>query len=237
MAELPDLPEPADRWLRRTLPRGAPKHPPHQIRLQQKGEMGLRGTWTPMRADGVYDATDLGFVWRASLEIRPAFVVKATDGLDDRTGWGEARLWGVVPLGRRKRGPEVARAQLVRNLAEVVWVPHLVVAHPELVVDHDERSFTLAGRAAGAEARVRIVVDEGGDAVAAEADARPYDVPGGGYEQAPWRCDFADHALMSGIRVPMTAEARFDKQTGPFVYWRARITAVAIETDAPTDRS
>lgn len=229
----PTLPPAAQRWLRRALPRGVPRHLPERIRLTVKGETGYRGAWTPMTAEAVHDARGIGFVWRARVEPRAAFWVRVEDSLDDAGGTASSRLWGAIPLGRRRRTPEVTRSELVRNLAELAWLPHLAVSCPELVTGGDEHTFTAEASRAGERAEVRLVVDDGGDVVAAEAAARPYEAPGHTWEDAPWTCTYGDHALMSGIRVPMTAEARFDRESGPFVYWRARLTVLAVDAAGP----
>jgi hypothetical protein len=59
--------------------------------------------------------------------------------------------------------------------------------------------------------------------------ARPYDVAGG-YEEAPWRYDFADHRDLGGVRIPTSAVATYDRPDGPWEYFRGQVTTVTRET-------
>ena len=94
--------------------------------------MDIRGTWTPFTASGVYSAPPLSFNWRARLRPLPGVRIVAEDGHLDGQGWGGAKLWGVIPMCKRT-DPQVLASQLVRNLAELAWVPSLALADPSLV--------------------------------------------------------------------------------------------------------
>ena len=63
--------------------------------------MEIRGRWTSFRASGVYTAAPLAFNWRARFPILPGIWLVAEDGHRAGHGWGGARLWGKLSLGKR----------------------------------------------------------------------------------------------------------------------------------------
>ena len=136
----------------------------------------------------------------------PGVWIIAEDGHLDGQGWGGARLWGIIPMGKRT-GPQVLATQLVRNLGELAWLPSFVLTDAALTwADAGDTSFEVGCRAADREATVRFEIDEKGDVVRAYSPSRPYDVPGG-YAEAPWHYAFSDHRDFGGVRIPAAAVA------------------------------
>lgn len=219
-AKRADLPQAAQRWLAQALSdRDGARD---KVRLTQDGEMEVRGRWTTFTAQGVYRANPLVFDWEARLLALPGVWIAAEDGHDGTRGWGGARLWGRIPLGRRE-DDTVLRSQLVRNLGELPWLPWLALADNGLVWrDLGEDAFEVAATAGSQEAAVRLTVDAAGDVRRADSAARPYDVPGG-YEEAPWRVTYDNHRDFNGARLPETAVMTFDKPDGPWEYMRVRL--------------
>jgi hypothetical protein len=196
--------------------------------------MESAGRWLEFRSEGTYRPRPLAFEWRARLSVMLGIWVIAEDGHADGEGWGGARLWGLKSLGRRA-GPEVLATQLIRNIAELSWLPELATADPALTwADRGDGAFGISAEAAGRRVEVHFEVDEHGDVMRASSPARPYDVPDG-YEDAPWRYELGDHRDFGGIRSPASAVATFDLPDGPWEYLRAEISS--IERFAAADRS
>jgi hypothetical protein len=220
------LPGAAQCWLERALPRDL--EVPASIQIEQEGTMEIKGRWAPFEAEGIYRAAPLSFEWQARFSVMPGVWIVAEDGHRDGEGWGGAKLWGIVPLGRRT-GLEVLATQLVRNLAELVWLPPFVLVDGDLAwAEAGERAFEVRRHAGDRDVVVRFEIDEGGDVVRAWSPARVYDVPGG-YAEAPWYYEFGEHRKMGGMRLPATATATFEKKDGPAEYFRGRVTAVTLE--------
>ena len=221
----PSLPGAAQRWLDSALPQDM--EPPSSIQVEQEGTMEIRGRWTPFTATGFYKARPLSFNWRVRFRVLPGVWIVAEDGHADGLGWGGARLWGVIPMGKRT-DPEVLSTQLVRNLAELAFLPSFVLTDPSLMwTAAGESAFEVRASAADREAVVRFQIDDQGDVIQAYSPARPYDVPGG-YTEAPWFYEFSDHREFGGVRIPATAVATFEKSDGPWEYFRGTITSVAL---------
>lgn len=218
------LPTAAQRWLDRALPTDLEL--PTTIQIEQEGAMEVRGNWTPFAATGIYKAPPLSFNWQARMRLLPGVWIVAEDGHLDGEGWGGARLWGIIPMGRRT-DPEVLAAQLVRCLAELAWLPSFALADPALAWSGaGDTSFEVRAIAGDQNALVRFDTSDRGDIIRAYSPARPYDVPSG-YAEAPWHYRFGDHRELGGVRVPATAVATFEKSDGSWEYLRINITKVS----------
>ena len=221
------LPVAAQRWLDRSLPQQF--DPPSTVLLEQEGTMDIRGRWIPFKARGSYKAPPLSFRWKAKFRILPGIWVVAEDGHAEGQGWGSSRLWGIIPMGKLTDS-EVLEIQLVRNLGELAWLPSLALADSALTwADAGDTAFEIKSKAGDREVMVRFDVSDEGNIVRAYSPSRPYDVPGG-FAQAPWHYDFSDHGEFSGVRIPAAATATYDKEDGPWEYFRGRITSITLAT-------
>lgn len=198
------------------------------MRLRQRGEMWLRpgGRALPFEAEQEIAAARVAFRWRARFGIgrlRPLTVVDAAAGGD---GFLEGRLAGVRAF--RSEGPDVARGEAMRYLAELAWVPHAVRANPELDwTELGPSEVEVATASAGGRAAVRLRFDEAGDVVEASAADRPRAERGRAVPTA-WRGRYWDHGPLGGLRVPRRAEVAWEPPEGPFTYWRAEVTALEL---------
>ena len=217
------LPAAAQRWLENALPQDF--DPPSQILLEQEGTMDIRGKWLPFRAKGSYKASPLSFIWKASFRLLPGVWVVAEDGHAHGRGWGGSRLWGIIPMGKLTDS-EVLTIQVVRNIAELAWMPSFLLADPGLTLTEvGDAAFQVTSMAGDSEVVVRFDLNEHGDVIRAFSPSRPYDVPGG-FAESPWHYEFSDHADFNGVRIPSAAIATYDKEDGPWEYFHGRITSI-----------
>jgi hypothetical protein len=162
----------------------------------------------------------------------PGVWIVAEDGHLGGQGWGSARLWGIVSMGKRTE-PEVLISQLVRNLGELPWLPSFVLTDPTLTwTDTSETGFEVRSSAGDREVMVRFEINDRGDVIRAYSPSRPYDVPGG-FAEAPWYYEFSDHRDFGGVRISAAAVATFEKDDGPWEYFRGKITSVTFGTTPP----
>lgn len=222
MTELAQLPAAARRWLDRSAPRGQ-AHLSH-IAMSQTGRLESGGRWLEFRSEATYRPSPLAFEWRARLKIMFGMWVLATDGHADGDGWGGAKLWGLKNVGG-KSGPEVHATQLIRNIAELVWLPDTALADPSLRWGGSDDTFEVRADAADREVLVRFDVDEAGEVTRAYSPARPYDVPDG-FEDAPWRYDLGGHREIDGVRVPASVVATYLLPDEPWEYLQAEVTGM-----------
>jgi hypothetical protein len=190
--------------------------------------MDAQGRWLSFRATGAYEARPLSYDWRARLRLMMGVWALVKDGYSGDEGWGGAWLYGIKSMGKRT-GPEVLVAQVIRNLAELAWVPDLARAEPSLPwSDAGERAFAISRPAGEREVTVLFQIDDLGDVIRASSSARPYDVPGG-YAEAPWHCDFGSPCEFGGVRIPASMSATYERDDGPWEYFRCEVTSVDRE--------
>ena len=224
------LPPAARRWLDHVLPENVVI--PARIQIKQEGTMDIRDRWTPFSAEGIYQGSPLSFNWKARLRVLPGIWVVAEDGHANGKGWGGARLWGFLPMGQRT-DPEVLAIQLIRNIAELAWLPEFALSSPELAwIDTGEDAFEIRRYAGEQEIVVRFELNDKGDIVRAYSPSRPYDVTGG-YEKAPWFYDFEDHREFGGVRIPSKAIAAYERSSGTWEYFRGQVTSVFRSNGTP----
>ena len=184
------------------------------VRLRQRGRMWPRPGARALRFEAVQeiDVRRVAFRWRARLGVGPLRPLAVVDALDGGQGRLEGRVAGVRAF--RSDGPEIARGQAMRYLAELAWAPPALRLNPALEwaeadpFDADVATAARAGRAA-----VRLGFAPSGDLVAASAADRPR-ADGDAVVPTPWRGTFRDHAELGGLRVPRAGGGRLGAPRG-----------------------
>jgi len=220
-----ELPEAVRRFVLRAQA-GAP--PPQLVRLGQAGEMQLKpGRWLRFRASQEVRPDRVEFSWHARFRLAPGLAVHVRDWYRDGEGGLEARLLGVIPVARAS-GPETARSEAMRYLAELPWCPHAIANNHALEWrEADDRSVEVATAVGSWRAAVTLRFDEAGDIVGAAAPDRPRQ-EGGRFVERAWSGEFSEYQELGGVRVPGRADVRWELPDGPFTYFRGRITNLEL---------
>ena len=117
---------------------------------------------------------------------------------------------------------------MVRNLGELPWLPPFALVNPNLKwTDEGEFAFLVQTSASDQEVSVRFEINDQGEIIRAYSPSRPYDVTDG-YETAPWHYAFSEHREVKGWHIPTAAIATFEKEDGPWEYFRGKITSVTF---------
>ncbi|WP_375582943.1 DUF6920 family protein [Cyclobacterium xiamenense] len=124
MQALSALPEPVQRWLRRS---GATTLPiPAEVRIMQDFELKLKPeqkNWYRGSASQYFNPLQPGFVWSLDLPILPLVTVKGRDLLYQGKGEMLIKLWSLIPMVDEKDNPKIDEGSLQRFLGELVWFP------------------------------------------------------------------------------------------------------------------
>ncbi|MGH2392291.1 MAG: DUF6544 family protein [Candidatus Limnocylindria bacterium] len=225
----PGLPEPVARWREHALGIVRESAPSH-VRLRLEGELSRKpgAGWTSWTATQEMAVDRLEFSWRARLTPVALVSVIAFDALAGSTGSGDARLWGFIPIGS-SRGPEVTKTQLVRNLAELVFVPWAIDRNDQVAWQAvGPNSFTASAALGGVLGVVQFELDADGNVMSVSASDRPVPM-GRRLVPAPWHMRFSGHEAVRGVRVPRTAEGSYDLPTGTWTYWRSHLMDLTPE--------
>jgi hypothetical protein len=218
------LPDRIAGHLSRVMPEGT--EIPGHVRLAQTGEMVRRPGEKPLefRAVQDYEVAKVGFEWRASFGPNPMVRLNVVDRYRDGEGSLSVRVWGLVPLSRSS-GPDSDRAEAMRYLAELPWVPHALGSNPELSWrDLEDGSVEVSTLIGGRAASVRLSFDDG--LIRTASGIRPR-TAGRTAIDTPFTGTFGDYVELGGIRVPGSAEVSWDLPEGRFTYWRGEVTSLA----------
>lgn len=213
--------------LANALPAGA--EIPRRVRITQRGEMIRRPGEKPLpfTATQEYGVDQVGFEWRASFGPNRLVRMIVTDRYRDGEGSLTARVWGLVPV-TRSSGPETARAEAIRYLAELPWVPQAIAANRELTFRRLENGSVEVSTAAGGRlASVVLAIDESG-LISSASGMRPR-LGGRTAIETPFAGRFGDYVELGGVRVPGSAEVSWELPEGPFAYWRGEVTSLEAE--------
>jgi hypothetical protein len=222
--QLSSLPELVRRYAERVLPRepGAGR----TVRIALVGEMVLKPGARPraFTASEEFAIDRVAFAWRARFPMLGPLGLRVTDSYDGHEGLLDVRALGL-PLQRR-HGPELAQGEVFRYLAEIAWVPHAILANPDLEWQQvDERNVEIATLVGGERTAVRLLFDEAGEIVQTVAQ-RPRTEAGNAV--TTWVGVYRDYEDLGGVRVPTRGEVRWELPDGPFTYWRGRITSLEL---------
>jgi hypothetical protein len=183
------------------------------------------GAWRPLTAAQVIVHMP-GFVWTARMQLAPCLNASILDAYVDGEGLLGVRLFGSFPLVRES-GPELARGELMRYLAELVWAPQAMLCNPQLTWRAaDDSSVEVSADCPAGPARVRFLF-EGGDVVGFEADDRPR-LADGSIVRTRWQGRCSGYRILGGCRIPTRAVASWVLPEGQFDYWRGEITEFRV---------
>ena len=218
-----ELPSLVSRYAERAIDGGLPIR---GIEIAQRGEMTLKpgAAPRPFSAAETFAAETVAFSWKARFPIFGLFAVRVTDFYDGTTGGLEVRLLGL-PV-QRKRGPEMAEGEAFRYLAEIPWVPHAILANPQLQWrELDDRRIEVATELLKKRVAVQLTFDDDGCISETRADRPRWEAANA---RTTWIGRYSDYREVSGVLIPTRGEVGWELSTGPFTYWRAEVTSLEI---------
>ena len=159
------------------------------------------------------------------MRLAPLLYAHVLDCYVRGEGFLEVSLFGSLRVARAG-GPQIAKGELMRYLAELAWAPHAMLHNPHLSWrEIDAITVEVSAQSTNGPARVRLT-SENGEIADIEADDRPRTVDG---RTVPtrWCGHFFDYREIGGCRIPTGAVVSWILDGGPFECWRGRITAFA----------
>jgi hypothetical protein len=218
--DIESLPAPVRRYFERVLEPGQPHV--RTARLRQQGTFRLGGAdadWRPLEATQHVTVRPPGFVWDARIDIAPLIPARVVDLYRAGDGILKARLFGAIPVASAGPAPEMNEGELLRYLAEGVWVPTALLPGAGVTweaIDDDSARATLEDGDVTASVVFHFDDDEI-ERVTAERYRQEDD------DYASWTGYFRAYERHDGIRVPTEAEVAWALPDGNLPYWRATI--------------
>jgi len=224
--DLQRLPDPVQRWLRRSGIPGTAM--PTTVRLRQRGQFLMDDLgWVPYRAEQYFTVDRPGFVWKATFRMAPFLFVNGRDMYRAGEASMEMRVMSLVAVANKKGGG-LNQGDLLRFLGEIQWFPAAALADYITWAPVDSTSARATMTYGGVTAAMTFRFDS--DARLVECSAARYNDARGHNEAWVNRND--SDANFGLIHVPAAGEARWEYKTGPYAYIRCQITNV--EQDRPT---
>jgi hypothetical protein len=208
-----------------------PQHNPSSVNLTQTGRIKRNldsDTWMPFTATQTIAAHSCEFDWRA--RAGPFGLVSGRDALIGGEGRFDITALGFIPIARAKRTPALVRGELMRYLAEIVWVPHAILHNHAMrwrVIDAGTLSVSAgAGETA---CRVLLSLDGEGRIATAFAPDRPRNATAP-ILPTPWRGRFSACHLHHGIWLPFAGEVAWEIDGKEQIYWQGRVESWATDS-------
>lgn len=199
------------------------------VRLLQEAEFrrGAEADWGPMPAVQHMGLGTAAFVWdaRAPGVLLPSFTV--IDAYVNGRGLLRANLFGVIRVADAQ-APVYDRAEAMRYLAELPWVPDAVLGNPEIAwTAREDGTYDAALDTPSGRVSVRFSLDENGD-FAEMVAMRPDRRPDGAEFTREWRGRYTDYDWIGGRRIPLSGEVGYVEGGEYWAYWRGRITSLEL---------
>lgn len=217
-----DIPEIMRRY---ALGAGGSSSGPGLFHARQRGALATAKGRRPLpiEADQWTGTRAPGLVWsaRGAMMGVPLSVV---DSYVDGEGLLEARVLGAFRIAGGT-GPEFAKGELMRYLAELPLYPDAILNARGLKWRQiDETTVEVSARSAHGTAALRFVFDGSGDIVGVQADDRPMTV-GDRTVPTPWRGTFSKYRKFGSYRIPSYGEVGWVLDDGLFTYWQGQVVA------------
>ena len=222
-AELKELPDPVQRYLRTAIEAGTPRARTALITMSGRLRMGR---WLPFRAAEVL-TPHRGFVWWA----RAAGIISGSDRYVDGVGELDWRIGGLVRV-MHAEGADVSRSAAARAAAEAAWLPTTLL--PRFGVEwaapddtHIEARYAIDDQPM----HVRYELTDDGQVRSVVFD-RWGDPDGTGrWGLWPFGGEFTSHATFDGVTIPEAGRLGWHFGTDRWdvgEFFRYRITGLSL---------
>lgn len=220
-----DLPDAIAALVARAAPLAS--RAPATVHLRQRGEMRFSplGKWQSLTAEQAFAIRRPGFVWHAYCRDAPLLTAEVVDSYVGGEGRLEARLFGSIRVANAA-GPETAKGELVRYLAELAWAPD-AIRYNRALRWNELGAREVSADSVGGEARVVLALNENGDIAGMRADDHPR-LEDGKIVPGKWFGAFSGYRELAGYRIPSQGEVGWELETGCFIYWRGEVVAFEV---------
>jgi hypothetical protein len=220
-ADLADLPDPVQRYLRYTGIVG--KERVNTVRLKQTGALrqSPEDTWKNIEAVEYYSVNPPAFVWMGGMTAGPLSIVSARDSYISNNGRMFIKMLGIKTIGD-VRGEEMDYSSLVRYLNEMMWFPTAFLNDNIRWEAIDEDSARVTITDGGRSASAVMYFDEKGALTNFVGDR--YHEIDGVYVKDTWETPISGYGEFNGLKLPLKGEAVWRMSSGDFSYIKLEIT-------------
>ena len=206
-SEIEGLPEPVQRYFRAVLKDGQPLIAAATFELAGTINMSETGeNWKPFTSWQRAVVHRPGFLWNGRVSMLPGLTAHVHDSYIAGVGTLHAALLGLFTVAQVRGGGEIARGELMRYFAEMVWYPTALLPSQGVTwvgVDDHSANATLVDDPISLTLLFRF--DDAGLITSVHADARGSGV-GKDMVMLSWDCTLSNYQLRDGMMVPTRGE-------------------------------
>lgn len=179
--------------------------------------------WIEAYAEQYITVDEPAFVWKVRMNMLPLLPVTGRDKFVNGKGQMNIKLFSLVNMVI-SAGEKIDQGALQRYLAEIGWYPSAALG-PYIqweAIDATSAKATMTYK--GVSGSVVFHFNEGGDMIGCNADR----YMGGGKEAKleKWEVQSIEHAVKSGVRMPVKSAATWKLKAGDFMWYKLEITDV-----------
>ena len=205
--ELEGLPAPVQRYFRAALTDGQPLIAAATFELVGKINMSATGeNWKPFTSWQRAVVHRPGFLWNGRVAMFPGVAANVHDSYIAGVGTLHAAMLGVFTVAQVQGGGEIARGELMRYFAEMVWYPTALLPSQGVswtaVDDHCANATLVDGPV---QVTLLFGFDGAGLISSVHADARG-SLVGKEMVMRPWDCTLSNYQRHHGMLVPTRGE-------------------------------
>ena len=206
-SEIEGLPAPVKRYFRAVLKDGQPLIAAATFELAGKINMSATGeNWKPFTSWQRAVVHRPGFLWNGRVVMFPGVAANVHDSYIAGVGTLHAAMLGLFTVAQVQGGGEIARGELMRYFAEMVWYPTALL--PSQGVSWtavDDRSANATLMDGPISLTLLFSFDDAGLITTVHADARGSGV-GKDMVMLPWDCTMSNYQLRNAMMVPTRGE-------------------------------
>jgi hypothetical protein len=223
---LTDLPEPVQRYLRRSGVVG--NTIPRTVRLKQTGRFrtGRDQPWMTFTADEFYTADEPSFLWDATFKMKGLPILRVRDSYDGGHGRMLGALGGLVPVVDG-HGDGIDQGSMMRYLQEVVWFPAAFLSERIAFAPIDDATAEVTFTDGGRSVSGVLHIDDDGKITNFVAERFHNDQVG----YATWTTPMTDFGEFEGLLLPVRGKGVWGLPDGEFEY--IDVTVTQLEYDVP----
>jgi len=224
--EIDVLPAPVQRYFRAVLKDGQLLIAAATFELAGTINMSTTGeNWKPFTSTQRAVVHRPSFLWNGRVVMLPGLAAHVHDSYIAGVGTLHAAMLGLFTVAQVQGSGEIARGELMRYFAEMVWYPTALLPSQGVrwaAVDDRSANATLGAGLISLTLLFRF--DDAGLITSVHADARGSGV-GKDMVMLPWDCSVSNYQLRHGMMVPTRGEVG----TGSKPYFVGNLASLAYE--------
>lgn len=227
------LPEPVRRYFKATFKEG--QHAVKTARLRQTGRLRDNpdsNQWLPFVATQYACAYSPDFLWDAEMHPMPFISLRILDMYINGRGAMKGMVLSTRTVFDITGGKELDTGELVRYLAESVWVPTALLPGDHLTWKERDANSALAVMTDGEYAVSMEFHFNDADEVCEIVTDDRYRSVDGGYQKLRWTGYFENYEIINGMKIPRDGRVEWDLPEGDFEYWQGHIVDVEYDGGA-----